>query len=57
MGDQVWPGSFPPDNHSSDFQVALLLKGMSRQSFSPRLAAGPFLSRHSAQLFERSLVL
>ena len=31
MGDQVWPGSFPPDNHSSDFQVALLLKGMSRE--------------------------
>ena len=35
MGDQVWSGSSPPDSHSSDFQVALLLKGMSRKKCSP----------------------
>jgi protein-L-isoaspartate O-methyltransferase len=33
----------------------VLLKEMSRQIFPLRLDAGPFLSRHSAQLFERSL--
>jgi hypothetical protein len=37
--------------------IPFLLKGVSRQMFPPRLDAGPFLSRHSAQLFERSLLL
>src|SRR5215472_11633998 len=35
----------------------VLLEGMSRQILPLRLDAGPFLSRHSAQLFERSFLL
>jgi hypothetical protein len=35
----------------------VLLKGMSREKSPLRLDADPFLSRHSAQLFERALLL